>query len=141
MSSAAGCCLCGLTVEVLVETAHLPNRRTAPTETARLCILCHRAYDVGLMKDEEIKAARGQWLLGQGAPFTPLELHALWASREPDCGTACTREPRSLGAPGFDAALPRAAPGARDASGCPLRPRRPRPAKKLPNWGHDMKVL
>lgn len=84
MSAAAGCCLCGLAVEVLTETAHVPNRRAAPTETARLCILCHRAYDVGLMTDEEIKAAREQWLSGQGAPYTPLELHGLWASREPD---------------------------------------------------------
>lgn len=84
MLSTAGCGLCGLAVEVLVETAHVPNRRTAPTETARLCILYHRAYDVGLMTNEEIKAARGRWLSGQGAPYTPLELHALWASREPN---------------------------------------------------------
>lgn len=77
MPPTAGCCLCGLAVEALVETAHVPNRRAVPGATARLCILCHRAYDLGLMTDDEIKVARDQWLTGHGAPYTPLELHAL----------------------------------------------------------------
>jgi hypothetical protein len=82
----SGCCLCGLAVESLIETAHVPNRRVAPNDTARLCILCHRAYDLALMTDDEIKAARTRWLAGKGAPYTPAELHALWATRKVDWG-------------------------------------------------------
>jgi hypothetical protein len=84
MAPPAGCCVCGLTVEALVETAHIPDRRAAPDETARLCILCHRAYDLGLMTHDEIKAARTRWLTGEGAPYPPAELHALWTSRKSD---------------------------------------------------------
>ena len=80
----AGCCLCGMPVEALVETAHVPDRKTAPDETARLCVLCHRAYDLGLMKTEEILTARNAWLQGKGPLYTHNELVAIWFQRPVD---------------------------------------------------------
>jgi hypothetical protein len=82
----SGCCLCGHAIEALVEDAHVPDRSTAPDDIARLCVLCHRAYDLGLMRDDEIRDARASWSTGGGAPYAGrvAELHALWGSRKPD---------------------------------------------------------
>lgn len=83
-----GCCLCGLDIECLVESAHVPDRATAPDDVARLCILCHRAYDLALMTDEEIRSAREAWLAGADAAFAGRtgELWSLWRGRSHDWG-------------------------------------------------------
>lgn len=78
------CCCCGLQIEALIEKAHIPDRKTAPTNTANLCILCHRAYDIGLMTDQEIEEARSHWLSGFGARYSYEELVSMWADRKAD---------------------------------------------------------
>ncbi len=82
----SACCLCGLDIPCLVEGAHVPDRATAPDDIARLCLLCHRAYDLGLMTDDEIRAARSACDAGGQAPFAGRaeDLHALWRGRDPD---------------------------------------------------------
>lgn len=77
------CASCGLQVAALVEIAHVPNWRTNPDKYVPLCLLCHRAYDIGLMTEDEVEAVRDGWLAGASPPHDAAELWKLWAAREP----------------------------------------------------------
>ncbi len=75
------CSCCGLAVAALVEKAHVPNRATEPDKIIPLCILCHRAYDIGLTTDDEMENIRNRWLNGLPAPHAHDELVAIWNTR------------------------------------------------------------
>ena len=77
------CASCGFEVAALVEVAHVPNWRTDPDKWVPLCLLCHRAYDIGLMTEDEVEAIRDGWKAGRPPPYDAAELWRLWASREP----------------------------------------------------------
>ena len=78
------CACCGLSVAGLIESAHVPNRAVAPHKTVPLCILCHRAYDIGLLTDVEIEAVRERWRQGASAPHEYDDLVELWTTRTAD---------------------------------------------------------
>ena len=47
------CCMCGLEITELLTDAHLHDTQ----RTVRLCWTCHRAYDIDILKTEEILGA------------------------------------------------------------------------------------
>jgi len=83
-TTARTCACCGLDVAALIETAHVPNRRAASARTLDLCVLCHRAYDLGLTPPEKIEVAFAERQAGRPAPFTREDLLACWRARAPD---------------------------------------------------------
>ena len=78
-------CACrGFDVAALVEVAHVPNWRTSPDKFLPLCLLCHRAYDIGLTTEAEMTAIMEAWRNGSGPMHSPTAIQALWALRSPD---------------------------------------------------------
>lgn len=75
------CASCGLQVAALVEIAHVPDWRTNPDKYVPLCLLCHRAYDIGLVTEDEVEAVRDAWLAGASPPHDA-----------PSCGRCGRRE-------------------------------------------------
>ena len=84
MDSTSICASCGLSTLGLIEKAHMPDKKTAPERIVPLCLLCHRAYDLGMTTHEEMEHVEAIWKAG-GQP--PNELSALlitWSERPPN---------------------------------------------------------
>lgn len=60
MYQGAGYCLCGPEVPELPANAHIHGS----DETFRLCWTCGRAYDIGIVRTEEVIEAAQRWQAG-----------------------------------------------------------------------------
>lgn len=78
------CACCGFDVTSLVEVAHIPNWRTNPEKYLPLCLLCHRAYDLGLLTEAEIEEMYAGFGAGSPPPHSSSSIREIWATREPD---------------------------------------------------------
>jgi hypothetical protein len=68
------CILCGLAVPELLTWAHRHRRESRPRgvkrkPSFRLCWTCHRAYDIGIVRTDELDAAQKALASGRRQPL------------------------------------------------------------------------